>query len=24
LRRHLKLGWEELIAGSNASSHAVP
>jgi DNA-binding GntR family transcriptional regulator len=24
LRRHLKLGWEELIAGSNASNHAVP
>jgi DNA-binding GntR family transcriptional regulator len=23
LRRHLKLGWEELIAGSNARSHAV-
>jgi hypothetical protein len=24
LHRHLKLGWEELIAGSNTSSHAVP
>jgi DNA-binding GntR family transcriptional regulator len=24
LRRHLKLGWEELIAGRNTSSHAVP
>ena len=23
LRRHLKLGWEELIAGRNTSSHAV-
>jgi DNA-binding GntR family transcriptional regulator len=23
LRQHLKLGWEELIAGSDTSSHAV-